>query len=262
MELALQSYSGLILTSAEYRAPMGGVQASRPFQRVATDILELPMTSKCNRFVLVVEDYFTKFINLYALHNQTAQSVAQCLFDDYVLLHGIPEVLHSDQGRQFDSEIVQRLCQLLEIKKTCTAPYNPKSDSMVEHFNQTLISQLAKALLAAGGEWDDYLKSVAFAYNTSVHASNNYTPYYLVHGHETRVPVDVLVPAQQGRCVFSSQGDYVSSLEEKLETAFKVLDDPAPVPERKRSCTMMERLVTDRMLSGIWSGSLTPRRTG
>uniref|UniRef100_A0A671VNU5 Integrase catalytic domain-containing protein n=1 Tax=Sparus aurata TaxID=8175 RepID=A0A671VNU5_SPAAU len=204
-----------------HRAPMGGVQASRPFQRVATDILELPMTSKGSRYVLVVEDYFTKFVNLYALPNQTAQSVAQCLFDDYVLLHGIPEALHSDQGRQFESEIVQRLCQLLGITKTRTAPYNPKSDGMVERFNRTLISQLAKALLATGGEWDDYLKSVGFAYNTSVHASTGYTPFYLVHGREARVPVDVLVPSQRGRWgVFSSQGDYVTSLVEKLETAF------------------------------------------
>ncbi len=179
------------------------------------------MTSKGNRYVLVVEDYFTKFVNLYALPNQTAQSVAQCLFDNYVLLHSIPKALHSDQGRQFEFEIVQRLCQLLGIKKIRTARYNPKSDGMVERFNRTLIGQLAKALLASGGEWDDYLKSVAFTYNTSVHASTNYISYYLVHGREARVPVDVLVPLQQGRWgVFSSQGDYVTSLVEKLDSAF------------------------------------------
>lgn len=85
---------------------MDGIQANRPFERLATDILELPVTSKGNRYVLVVEDYFTKFVNLYALPDQTAQSVARCLFDDYVLVHGIPETLHSDQGRQFKSEMV------------------------------------------------------------------------------------------------------------------------------------------------------------
>ena len=205
----------------KHRAPMGGSQASRPFQRVATDILDLPMTFKENRYVFVVEDYFTKFVNLYALPNQTAQSVVQCLFEDYVLVHGIPEVLHSDQGRQFEAEIVQRLCQLLGIKKSRTAPYNPKSDGMVERFNRTLIDQLAKTLLACGGEWDAYLKHVAFAYNTSVHACTNYTPYYLTHGREARVPVDVLVPSQQGHSdLFSSQGDYVTSLVGRLETAF------------------------------------------
>ncbi|XP_046707916.1 uncharacterized protein LOC124387547 [Silurus meridionalis] len=125
-----------------HRAPMGGSQSVRPFERVAMDILELPATSKGNRYVLVVEDYFTKFVNLYALPNQSAQTVAQCLFEDYVLLHGVPETLHSDQGRQFEAEVVQTLCRLLNIKKTRTTPYHPKSDSMVERFNRTLIDQL------------------------------------------------------------------------------------------------------------------------
>ena len=58
---------------------------------MAADILELPVTTKGKRYVLVVADYFTKFVNLYALPNQTAQSVTQYLFEDYVPVHGIPE---------------------------------------------------------------------------------------------------------------------------------------------------------------------------
>ena len=50
----------------------------------------------------------TMFVNRYALPNQTAQSVTQCQFDDYVLVHGSPEAVHSDQGWQFEAEIVQR----------------------------------------------------------------------------------------------------------------------------------------------------------
>lgn len=59
--------------------------------------------------MLVVGDCFTKFVNLYALLDQTAQSVAQCLFNNYVLLHGIAEPPHSDQGRQFESETMPAL---------------------------------------------------------------------------------------------------------------------------------------------------------
>ena len=64
------------------------------------------MTAKGNRYVLEVEDYLTKFLNLYALPKQTALSVAQCLFENYVLVHSIPETLHSDQGRQFEAKVV------------------------------------------------------------------------------------------------------------------------------------------------------------
>lgn len=132
---------------------------------------------------------------------------------------------------------------------------------MVEHFNRTLISQLAKALLATGGEWDDYFKSVAFAYNTSVHATTKFTPYYLVHGREARVPVDVLVPSQQGRWgVFPSPEDYVTSLAEKLETAFGAA-------RRASTCAReTQKLCHDAAARhrrrGSWSGSLNQRRTG
>ncbi len=115
--------------------------------------------------------YFTKFVNLYPLPNQSAQTVAHCLVGDYVLFHGIPETLHTDQGRQFEAEVVQTLCRLLKIKKTHTTPYHPQSDGMVERFNRTLIDQLAKTPLTYGGEWDDYVKHVAFAYNTTTHSA-------------------------------------------------------------------------------------------
>lgn len=195
------------------------------------------MTSKGNRYVLVVEDYFTKFVNLYALPNQTARSVAQCLFEDYVFVHGVLEMLHSDQGRQFETEVVQRLCHLLGIKKTPTNPHNPISDGMVERFNWTLIDQRAKSRLACGGEWDDYLKHVAFAYNTSVHSSINYTPYYLTHNQEAWVPVDVLVPSPAGSDLPSSHLDSVTSLAGTLPLV--VPDRLAPRLMRNKSCTMV-----------------------
>ena len=91
---------------------------------------------------------------------------------------------------------------------------------MIERFKRTLIDQLAKSLLACGGEWDDYLKHVAFAYNTSVHCSTSYSPYYLVHGREARVLVDVLVPSQVSSDLPSSHADFVASMAGKLEMAF------------------------------------------
>lgn len=67
---------------------------------------------------------------------------------------------------------------------------------MVERFNRTLIDQLVKMVLDYGGEWDKYVKEVAFAYNTLVHASTQFIPYFLTHGQEARVLVDVLIPTR------------------------------------------------------------------
>ena len=107
------------------------------------------------------------------------------------------------------------------IKKTRTTAYNPKSDGMVERHNRTLIDQLAKMLLSHGGEWDTYVRQVAFAYNTSRHASTRFTPFYLLHGREARVPADVLVPSSVLDCRGpGSLTEYASLIAGRLESAF------------------------------------------
>lgn len=65
---------------------------------------------------------------------------------------------------------------------------------MVERFNRTLIDQLAKTLLTYRGEWDDYVKHVALAYNTTTHSTTRFIPYLLTCGREARVPADVPFP--------------------------------------------------------------------
>lgn len=218
-------------------APMRTSQTVRPFQRVAADILELPITSKGNRYVLVVEDYFTKFVNLYAIPNQTATTVAECLFECYVLEHGVMETLHTDMGRQFESDVVRHLCKMLGVKKTHTTPYNPKSDGMVERFNRTLVDQLAKMLLSCEGEWDSFLQQVAFAYNTSVHSSTGFTPYFLTHGREARTPVDVMLgPLMQSNSMGRSTEDFASSLLRRLDVAFsRTVDNNTVASQRQKT---------------------------
>lgn len=113
-------------TTPHERAPLQSINADRPFQRIAADITELTVTSLMNRYVLVVMDYFTRFVNLYPLKDQRATTVAQCIFEDYINptgeQHGVPEVVHTDQGRQFESDLIKHLCSQLGIEKTRTSP--------------------------------------------------------------------------------------------------------------------------------------------
>lgn len=97
---------------------MKTIVATEPFQKVAADILELPITSRGNRYVLVVQDYFPKHVNLYAIPDQRSTTVAKCLFENFICEHGIPEILHTDQGWQFESDLLKHLCELLGIRKT------------------------------------------------------------------------------------------------------------------------------------------------
>ena len=85
-----------------------------------------------------MQDYFTKWPEVFAILDQRAATVAEVLVSEFFTRFGVPIELHSDQRRNFEAEAFQEACRLLGIHKTRTTPYHPESDGMVERFNQTL----------------------------------------------------------------------------------------------------------------------------
>ena len=204
----------------QHRAPLQSIQAERPFQFVCTDITELPVTSQGHKYVLVVQDHFTKYVNAFPMSDQTAATVARILCERYIPEHEVPEELFSDQGRQYESEIIQTICQRLNIKKKRTSPYHPRGNGMVERFNRTLKQQLAKLIHQHGGEWDHYLPAVVLSFNSTPHSSTGYSPYFLAHGREPRVPatVDLSPPVMS-----QTPQNYGTELVKRLNTVFQTV---------------------------------------
>ncbi len=148
-------------------------------QVVAVDILgPLPESTAGNSYILVAGDYFTKWIEAYAIPNQEAVTVAQKLVDQMFCRFSPPDQLHSDQGKQFESVVMQEVCKILVIKKSRTSPCHPQCDGLVERSNRTLLSMLATTTHSHPYDWENQLLKVCVAYNTSVHASTGYTPFF------------------------------------------------------------------------------------
>ena len=78
----------------------------KPWQMVATDILEEPVSSNNNCYLLVVQDYFTKWVEVVPMPDQTTTHIVSAITKIFCSL-GIPEALHSDQGRNFESLILR-----------------------------------------------------------------------------------------------------------------------------------------------------------
>ena len=130
-------------------APLQRMKASYPMKRVAVDIVgPFPQATNGNLYVLVAADNFTRWMEAYAVPNQEAAMVASKLVQ-IVCQFSIPDQLHWDQGRQFESSVMQEVCRILQIHKTCTTPYHPQTDRLVERFNQTLIDMLATTASSA-----------------------------------------------------------------------------------------------------------------
>ena len=176
------------------RAPLQIMNVGSPMERVAIDVAgPLPISSAGNRFILVVMDYFTKWPEAYAIPNQEATTIAQVLVNEFFSRFGVPYEIHSDQGRNFESNVFKECCKILGIRKTRTTPMHPESDGMVERFNRTMGQELAKRCKNEQEDWDRHLPLLLMAYRSAEHESTGYTPSHLMTGREMRLPIDLMM---------------------------------------------------------------------
>ena len=132
------------------------------------DILQLPITASGNRYIAVFMDYLTKWPEEFAIPDQKTETVVKLFVEQIVCRHSILEELLSDRGTNFLSNVIQEVCQLLNIKKINTSGCHPQTDGLVEKFNSTLIQMIAKSCTVSDRDWDIHLPYLLFAYRVGV----------------------------------------------------------------------------------------------
>jgi len=112
---------------------------------------------------------------------------------------GVPDSLHTDQGKNFDSMLIKEVCRLLGIDKTRTTAYHPQSDGLVERLNRTILGMLSTVLEEDFRDWDLRLPLIMLAYRTSVQETTGASPFSLMFGREARLPIDVMFGLPTGQ---------------------------------------------------------------
>ena len=231
-------------TAPKRRAGLQTLRAGYPMQTVCVDIMgPLPETNRGSKYVLVAADCFTKWVEVYGIPNQEALTVAVKLVDEMFCRFSPPEQIHSDQGRQFESELIKEICKLLQIKKSHTTPYRPQGNGMVERFNRTLLDMLATAVGDNPADWENYIHKLCFAYNTSVHSSTGYSPFFLMFGRQAAIPVDLMYPLRREE-EDKELPDFVQELKKRLQDAY------ASVRVHCQSTHLRQKAIYDRKAHG------------
>ncbi|VDL86222.1 unnamed protein product [Schistocephalus solidus] len=160
-----------------------------PGERVGLDIIgPLPISVRGHEFILVMIDYFTKWTEAIPLLRQDAASVANAINRTWISRWGSPLSFHSDCGSNFESQLMQEVCELFDVRKTHTIPYHPEGNDLVERTNRTIHN-----ILFAFTK-DGHLPFCLLAYRGTTHSSTGFTPHYLRTGCELRLPVDLRYP--------------------------------------------------------------------
>ncbi|XP_065620259.1 uncharacterized protein LOC136063576 [Quercus suber] len=158
-----QRFGNLIRQPTKELTPM---TAPWPFAQWGLDIMgPLPTAARQLKFLVVGIDYFTKF--------------------------GIPRVLISDNGKQFDNKAFRDFCSELGIKNHYSSPAHPQANGQVEVTNRSLLKIIKTRLEGAKGIWPDELPSVLWAYRTTARTPTGETPFGLTYGSEAVIPTEI-----------------------------------------------------------------------
>ncbi|XP_049331323.1 retrovirus-related Pol polyprotein from transposon opus [Astyanax mexicanus] len=217
------------------RTFMGNLSASKPLEIIAIDFTLMDRASDGRENVLVITDVFSKFTQAFPTQDQRASTVAHILVEKWFYVYGVPQRIHSDQGRNFESDLLKSLCKIYDVKKSRTTPYHPQGNGQCERFNRTMHDLLRTLPSEQKRRWPKYLPQLLFAYNTTVHQTTAHSPYELMFGRQPRLPVDSLLGVGEDLAEGTVE-EWIENHQERLRTVYvhakKQLENA--VAQRKR----------------------------
>ena len=204
-------------TTPPERARMVPIVATYPMDLLHMDYLTLDKRSGFED-VLILTDHFTRYAQAIPTRSQSAPATVKALMESFVYHYGLPRRILTDQGKTFEGKMMKLLCKALGIRKIRTTPYHPQGNGQCERFNQTLIKMIKTSTDPT--QWPKQLSALAFAYNNTPHAATGYSPYFLMHGRQQSLPVDLELGVFPGPTLPVSKERYVDMLKRRLVAAF------------------------------------------
>ncbi|GFX57908.1 retrovirus-related Pol polyprotein from transposon 412 [Trichonephila clavipes] len=144
-------------------------------------------------------DYFTKWPEAYPISDQEASTVAEVLVQHWISRFRVPLQLHSDQGKNFDSAVCKRLCEILAIDKT-------------------RITALHYSLTA----W------------SAVHEFAGYSTSQMLFGRDLRLPADLLFRRSPDAPL--ALEEYIEKLQTRMEEMHHLARERIGMAYEKRKC--------------------------
>ncbi len=175
------------------RPTMGTLLAEKPLDILAIDFTILERSTDGRENVLVMTDVFSKMVQAVPCRDQKSTTVAKILVKEWFMKYGIPRRIHSDQGRNFESQLVRDLCSLYGITKSRTTAYHPQGNGQCERFNRTLHDRLRTLPADKKKRWPDHLQELVFMYNCTPHSSTGLSPFLVFMGQEPTLPIDLVL---------------------------------------------------------------------
>ena len=193
-----------------------------PMREIVIDFADMIRPIEGKRYLLVVVDRFSRWVEACATKRKDAQSVAKFLCREFIPRWGLPDRISSDNGREFVDKCVKLILQKLGIKQRLGSVYRPQSQGICERMNGVVKNRLMKICEHTGLNWHESLPLALMACRSSELRELRMTPHELVMGR--RMPMPCLRTSGKGPSLSLLEGDmrayvkYLSNLHRSIST--------------------------------------------
>ena len=221
-------------SSTNISAELINIETSYPVELVCLDYLTLEQSKGGIGNILVITDHFTKYAMAIPTRNETAKTTADAFYNNFILYYGIPTKLHSDQGANFESDIIKELCNIMGMTKTRTSVYHAMGNGCTERYNRTLLNMLGTLEQSKKADWKRYVPSLVYAYNCTRHESTKVSPFKLMFGRRPKLPIDSVFETAMDSSSNRTTVEYLEDLKNRLKTTQELVKQHSDKPRLKQ----------------------------
>ena len=190
-----------------------------PFFSLSIDLVgPLVRSIKGNRFLLTVCEPFSGYLEAFPIRSSDTRTIARILVNEIFCRYGIPHRIYSDNAQQFLAKVIRNIYSCFRIKPALTTLFHPKS-ARVERAHRELMRLVRTFIGDNHRTWDENIRPFCLSLNATPNVTTQYSPAYLVFGHELNLPQDPVFAEAHEQSLPLYAANLVSRLRRAIQKA-------------------------------------------
>ncbi|XP_056695837.1 uncharacterized protein [Spinacia oleracea] len=215
--------------------PLHPTVSSWPFEAWGLDVVGpiTPKSSAGQAYILAATDYFSKWAEAIPLREVKKENFVDFIRTHIIYRYGIPRRIITDNGKPFFNTLMTSLCEKFKFTQHKSSMYNAPANGLAEAFNKTLCKLLSKVVSKSKRDWHERIGEALWAYRTLYKTATQSTPYALVYGVESILPLELQIPSLR----VAIQEGLTKDDNDKLRLAeLEALDEKRLQAQQKSEC--------------------------
>jgi len=176
------------------QAHLKSTYVGAPGERWGLDLTGPHPMSNGYKYMFTAICQFSKFGVAVPIRNKEASTVAKALIDNVFLKWGLPHEVLTDQGSEFEAELLNELLKLLGVARLRTSSFRPQGNGACEVWHRTLNTMISKVITENQRDWSSWVPYVTFCYNATTHSATQFPPFFIFTGRLPLWNIDLVLP--------------------------------------------------------------------